>query len=161
MRSDGTLSDLFWRLGLRLAFHVLRAWWWVRRPHHRGALVAVHVGGAILLVRPSYRRCWDLPGGGVGRGETPEQAARRELQEEVGISGVILTPAGEARGLWDWQRDHVFFFEARMEALPALTLDNREIVRAALAPLERIDPGTLTGPAAIYVRRLQGIATPE
>ena len=38
--------------------------------------------GAVLLVRLSYRNSWGLPGGLLKRGETPEAAARREVQEE-------------------------------------------------------------------------------
>ena len=38
--------------------------------------------GAVLLVRLSYRNSWGLPGGLLKRGETPEQAALREVKEE-------------------------------------------------------------------------------
>jgi ADP-ribose pyrophosphatase YjhB (NUDIX family) len=38
--------------------------------------------GAVLLVRLSYRNSWGLPGGLLKRGETPQQAARREVEEE-------------------------------------------------------------------------------
>lgn len=41
--------------------------------------------GALLLVRQSYRRRWGLPGGLLQRGERPEDAARREVAEEVGL----------------------------------------------------------------------------
>jgi 8-oxo-dGTP diphosphatase len=41
--------------------------------------------GRILLIRPSYKPGWELPGGYVESGETPTQAAVREVQEELGI----------------------------------------------------------------------------
>lgn len=39
----------------------------------------------ILLVQPTYKDYWDLPGGYVETGETPAQAAGREVREELGI----------------------------------------------------------------------------
>jgi ADP-ribose pyrophosphatase YjhB (NUDIX family) len=41
--------------------------------------------GAVLLVRQSYRNAWGVPGGLLKRRETPEDAARREVFEEVGL----------------------------------------------------------------------------
>ena len=72
------------RVGYRLAYLTLRLWWFVRRPATNGAAVALWHAGKVLMVRTSYRGCYSLPGGFVRRGEPSEQAARRELREELG-----------------------------------------------------------------------------
>lgn len=41
--------------------------------------------GRVLLVRHSYIGGWHFPGGGVDRGEPPEKAVMREMEEEVGL----------------------------------------------------------------------------
>lgn len=53
-------------------------------------LVALWRGGRLLLVRVRRRDCWELPGGGIDPGETPREAAARELWEEAGQA---LAPA--------------------------------------------------------------------
>ena len=42
--------------------------------------------GRVLLVHPTYKDTWDIPGGYVERGESPAAAAcRREISEELGL----------------------------------------------------------------------------
>jgi 8-oxo-dGTP diphosphatase len=45
------------------------------------SFVVVVLNGAILMIFDSWRRQWELPGGIREKGETPAQAARRELYE--------------------------------------------------------------------------------
>jgi 8-oxo-dGTP pyrophosphatase MutT (NUDIX family) len=143
--------DLAWRTAFRLGFPIARLWWRLRRRPHQGALVAVHVGPALLLVRPSYRVEWTLPGGGIRRGETAEAAARRELAEETGLLATELRLVRVASGVSDGRPDRVHFFELRLDRLPDLRLDNREIVAARLCSLGEARGMALTGPVAAYL----------
>lgn len=54
--------------------------------------------GEVILVR-QYRHvtgdfCWEIPGGGMQGGETPDQAAQRELREEAGYRAGRLRRLG-------------------------------------------------------------------
>ena len=150
-----SLLDLAWRTAFRLGFPLARIWWGLTRPRHEGVVVAVYVGPALLLVRSSYRAGWHLPGGGVRRGEMPEDAARRELAEEVGLATSALLPAGFTCIIWDGRRDRVHFFELRLVEFPKLHLDNREIIGARLTSPIELQNMVPTGPAAAYLARRQ------
>lgn len=45
--------------------------------------------GRVLIVKPTYKPGWELPGGAVERDESPAAAARRETHEELGLN---ITP---------------------------------------------------------------------
>jgi 8-oxo-dGTP diphosphatase len=136
----------------RLGFPIARIWWHVGRVPHEGALVATYVGEKVLLLRASYRRGWNFPGGGIQARETAEQAARREVQEEIGLLLPTLKPKGNIVGYWEGRRDSVHYFELRLERLPALHLDNREIVEARLVSPEELNQMKLTPATAAYFK---------
>jgi 8-oxo-dGTP pyrophosphatase MutT (NUDIX family) len=153
------LIDALYQAAYRLGFPLARLWWRVRRPRHQGALVAVHVGESLLLLRSSYRSAWNFPGGGVRSTETPEAAARREMAEEVGLCpAAALHPAGEASGMWEGRHDRVFFFALHLDRLPRLRLDNREITGARLVPFAALPGVHLTDPVRVYVTRYLAMA---
>jgi len=41
--------------------------------------------GRVLLAKSSYKKSWQMPGGGVEDGEGPEEAVVREAREELGL----------------------------------------------------------------------------
>jgi 8-oxo-dGTP pyrophosphatase MutT (NUDIX family) len=68
-------------------------------------VLLVDPSGAVLLQHrdehaPASPNQWSLPGGRIEAGETPEQAARRELLEETGLT------AGELSPVWSGPRPY-------------------------------------------------------
>lgn len=124
--------DLGIRTAYRVAHRMLRAYWALRNPETRGALVAVWNRGDLLLVKNSYRRHYTLPGGYIRPGETAEQAGARELQEETGI--VVAVPSIKevyaATKPFEHRRDNVTIVEVEIDDRPVVEVDNREVVWA-------------------------------
>lgn len=61
--------------------------WRNSRPAKRmgaGALIR-DAAGRVLLVEPTYKDSWELPGGSVEADESPRMACRREVAEELGL----------------------------------------------------------------------------
>lgn len=57
--------------------------------------------GNVLLVDPTYKDAWDLPGGMAEANEPPRAAAERELREELGLSITVGRPL-----VVDWDGPH-------------------------------------------------------
>ena len=58
-------------------------------------VIVIDPADRVLLLYYSGRRdgaAWITPGGGIESGETPQEAAVRELAEEVGLEGAALGP---------------------------------------------------------------------
>jgi 8-oxo-dGTP pyrophosphatase MutT (NUDIX family) len=76
------------------------------RPRKRAAATMLFTdpAGRVLVVEPTYKSGWELPGGAVEDGESPRAGATREVAEELGIdrsAGALLAvdyvPAKGAR----------------------------------------------------------------
>lgn len=68
--------------------------------------------GRVLLVNPTYKPGWDLPGGMAEENEPPEDAVTRELREELGLDitpcGLLVVDWVAPHGPWDDQIAFVF-----------------------------------------------------
>lgn len=60
--------------------------------HYRFAVVLAKEGGKFLWCRQKGKTTWEIPGGHIEPGETPEQAAQRELFEETGAEEFAIRP---------------------------------------------------------------------
>jgi 8-oxo-dGTP pyrophosphatase MutT (NUDIX family) len=103
---------------LRAAYLGARVLWLVTRPSYTGAVVALWAGERVVLVHQTYRRGWTFPGGGVGRGETPEEAARREVEEELGLALGPIAPALVVPDSYEHRRETVHVFEGALGGAP-------------------------------------------
>lgn len=93
-----------------------------------GALFVDH-DGQVLIVEPTYKPRWEIPGGAVQRGETPRGACERELHEELGIE----LPVGRMLVV-DWAP---LVREERIRyVFDGGTLTDEQLDRIALAPDE-------------------------
>ncbi|MEM5585455.1 NUDIX domain-containing protein [Roseibium sp. AS2] len=116
----------------------------VRNPYTLGVRVIVEDEvKRVLLVRHSYLDGWYLPGGGVDKGETMAEAARREVHEEAGIA------AAEAPRLLSVYlnegatgRDHVGLFHlASWSGTESFLAPNSEIAEAGFFAPDALPDG--------------------
>ncbi len=103
------------RAAIRCAYVGLRLYWFVARPHVSGVKCVITHGDDVLLVRHTYgNRAWDLPGGQIRRRELPVDAARREMNEEVGRRIEDWVDFGKLDSSSNHHRDTVHLFHGHL-----------------------------------------------
>lgn len=111
-----------------------------------GGLVIDRVDGqpcAALIGRHDRhgRLVWSLPKGHIEPGETPEQAAVREVREETGIASAVIAPLGTI-DFWfvaDERRVHKTVHHFLLEAEGGdLSDGDAEVVEVAWVPLDEV-----------------------
>jgi ADP-ribose pyrophosphatase YjhB (NUDIX family) len=132
--------DRLYRWAFWCAYRVVRASRRIRPGVSHGAYVAVWSGERVLLIRNSYRSGDSLPAGGLKRGETHRDAARRELAEEVGIEvrADELEFVCEVETEGRYGRDRCQFFELRYDEDPEVRIDRREVIDWDFCPDEEL-----------------------
>ena len=125
---------------IQVLYPLLKLYWYLVRPKTFGVQCVIQHGDAILLVRNTYgRRQWTFPGGSIARGETAEDAIRREVREEVGLHLEPLHHLGAFEASIDYKRDHVAVF-AGVAPDRRVTLDPVEILEARWFQPTRLPP---------------------
>ncbi|MBJ9962772.1 NUDIX domain-containing protein [Burkholderia seminalis] len=98
----------------------------------RATIVCYRDARVLLVTRTASR--WALPGGTIKRGETPLEAAHRELLEETGITGQDLTYSMQFTGLA--KIHHVFFAAVGPDQTPQAS---NEIEKCKWFPIDSVD----------------------
>ncbi len=119
---------------LPLAHRLRHAWRrWRRTPIAGVSVVITNLGGDVLLLKHSYGPdVWSLPGGGLGRGEDPESAARREVREELGIELARIEPIGTLAEVLSGSPHTAHLFAGTCDRHPQP--DRREVIEARFFP---------------------------
>jgi ADP-ribose pyrophosphatase YjhB (NUDIX family) len=95
---------------IKLAYRLLRVYWFFFRPVTMGVRVLLHKDEQFVLVKHTYQDAWYLPGGGVKRDETLEDAIRREAAEECGATLNHVELIGIYTNFKEYKSDHITVF---------------------------------------------------
>ena len=100
------------RLFLHTLYKIYILKFFFTRPITIGVRAMLIRDGQILLVKHSYKDGWLIPGGGVKRKETLEQAARRECREEFGAEIGKMELVGIFTNFSEFKNDHIVLFKS-------------------------------------------------
>ncbi len=131
-----------WRLIGKIGFWLSYPLLWVYLRIGWRTRVLVIVDDEILLLRGWLGMGhWQLPGGGVHRGEPPVQAAQRELREETGIA----VKSDQLQPLYSGRSSSYglsFRFHAYLVELPAKPAVKRQAIE--ISEFQWINPAHVT-----------------
>lgn len=105
----------------------------VARPKVAAGAVFFDEADRVMLVRPSYKPHWDIPGGYVEPGESPRDACEREVHEELSIR-----PAIGRLLVVDWA-PHPDEGDKLLFVFDGGTLSDSELSRIRLDPAELLE----------------------
>lgn len=117
----------------------------LKRPMTLGVrgLIYDRAKNSVFLIRHTYVPGWQLPGGGVEKGETMEEALARELEEEGNIA-ISARPALKSVHFnrISSPRDHVGFYLIESFRQSGPKHPDHEIAAAGFFPLDQLPEGT-------------------
>src|SRR3989440_9264020 len=84
----------------------------MRREFSAGGVLVRRLRGrwVCAAIRPAGKPegVWALPKGLVGPGEKPDETALREVEEETGVRGTLVSKLGDVRYVYTWAGERVF-----------------------------------------------------
>ena len=112
--------------------------------------------GKIVIVKPSYKDFWEIPGGVVENNESPRKAAEREIKEELNLSKFLTKLL-----CVDYQDPYDIITESLMfifdggilsdDEIKSIKFDGKELIEFKLVTIE--EASELLSP--VLARRIQ------
>jgi 8-oxo-dGTP pyrophosphatase MutT (NUDIX family) len=130
-------------LFIRILYQATRFLLLIIKPSTVGVRLLMVRDNQILLVNHVYEDKWYLPGGIVEKGETLDQAARREALEEVGATLDDLRLFGTYTNFKDGRNDHIIVFVSEQFSLNGES--DHEIEAMAYYLLDSLPESVSTG----------------
>ncbi len=128
---------------IKFVYQASRMVWLLFKPLTVGVRLLLVRDNQVLMVEHVYEDSWYLPGGMVERGETLEQAVRREASEEVGAALHDLQLFGVYTNFKQGKSDHVVTFLSHDFDLNGQS--DYEIEGYAFFPLDDLPEGMSSG----------------
>lgn len=116
---------------IKFLVKIVRGYWKITQPLTLGARALIIRDNTVLLLRTSYDRGWYLPGGGVKRKETFQQAIRRELHEECNLRSNRLELWNVFFSHMEGKRDYIALFIIRDFEIVSMVPMDKEITQIA------------------------------
>ena len=119
------------------------------RLHSAGGFVLGEVDGTtkVLLIQNAFNDHWTFPKGGIEKGESPAEAAVREVEEETGITARVLEHVGQ--NAYHYRQDDkpahktvdVFLLRAADTALDPAKFDpeQKRVAHAEWVDIDEVD----------------------
>ncbi len=111
-----------------------------QRRRYTVAQAVVLQDGRVLLVKRTDPRVWELPGGGIERGETPAEAVIREVSEETGLQVRVERELGTYQRLGFRPHDSIVFV---CTPIGGTAIPGEETVAVQFFPVDRLPWGLL------------------
>ena len=133
------ITDKLAQVFFMAAYRTCLCLWFVFRPKTFGVNVAIWHNRNLLLIKPSYKNEYTVPGGYIKRGENKTAAAVRELKEEITlhVESEQLKYITHYTSDIEFKKDTTYFFEIELDKPPAIKVDNREVVWADFISTEK------------------------
>jgi 8-oxo-dGTP diphosphatase len=110
-----------------LIFRLKKLVWFITRPKRQGVKCVLESNGKILMIKRTFGTDkFVFPGGAIYVGESPEVAAKREIQEDLGIKLDQIKALGSFEQIVHHRNETLHCFSAQAQS-KALSVDQNKI----------------------------------